>query len=85
MLESLWILLLALIVLVIACPVLRIQHVIAYEYQKGLKYSKGRYTAALDPGQYGHFRPFLQSFPSMCVPNSSPFKDQTSSVRMMYP
>jgi regulator of protease activity HflC (stomatin/prohibitin superfamily) len=52
MLESLWILVLALIVLVIACPVLRIQHVIAYEYQKGLKYSKGRYTAALDPGQY---------------------------------
>jgi len=52
MYESLWIAVLILLVLVIAYRALRIKHVIVYEYQKGLKYSNGRYTAALDPGQY---------------------------------
>ncbi len=52
MLESLWILVPVVIVFVIALRTLRIRQVIVYEYQKGLKYSKGRYAGTLDPGQY---------------------------------
>jgi len=61
MFESLWIAVLLLIVLVFAYRSLRIKHVIVYEYQKGLKYSKGRYVAALDPGDYW----ILSSFSSI--------------------
>ncbi len=52
MLESLWILVLVIVVLAVAFRVLRIKRVIVYEYQKGLKYSKGRYAGTLDPGQF---------------------------------
>ncbi|HXN21582.1 MAG TPA: slipin family protein [Candidatus Dormibacteraeota bacterium] len=52
MLELLWIFLLAAISLVVLFKVLLIKHVIVYEYQKGLKYTKGRYTGAIGPGSY---------------------------------
>ena len=52
MVELLWALVLAAVILVIFVKILPIKHVIVYEYQKGLKYSKGRYTGALNPGQY---------------------------------
>jgi regulator of protease activity HflC (stomatin/prohibitin superfamily) len=54
--ETLWIITLALIVLVVLYKVvyssLAIKRVVVYDYQKGLKYSKGRYWATLDAGQY---------------------------------
>ncbi len=52
MLELLWVLILGAVVLVVVFKVLPVKHVIVYEYQKGLKYSKGRYSGTLDPGQY---------------------------------
>ena len=52
MIEFLWALTLAVVILVVAYKMLPIKHVIVYEYQKGLKYTKGRYTGTLDPGQY---------------------------------
>ena len=41
--------LLAFAILIKALP---IRQVTIYEFQKGLKYSRGRYTGTLDPGQY---------------------------------
>jgi regulator of protease activity HflC (stomatin/prohibitin superfamily) len=52
MLELLWELTLAVVILVVAIKTLRVKHVIVYEYQKALQYKKGRYIATLDPGQY---------------------------------
>jgi regulator of protease activity HflC (stomatin/prohibitin superfamily) len=52
MLEFLWILVLGAVVLVIIARVLGVKKVIMYEYQKALKYKKGRYSGTLDPGQY---------------------------------
>jgi regulator of protease activity HflC (stomatin/prohibitin superfamily) len=43
--------LIALIVLIVL-RALRIKRVIVYEYQKGLRYKKGRYIGTLGPGQY---------------------------------
>jgi regulator of protease activity HflC (stomatin/prohibitin superfamily) len=63
MLELLWELTLAVVILVIALKTLRIKHITVYEYQKALKYSKGRYVATLDPGQY-----WIASFSSSIVP-----------------
>jgi len=47
-----WIIVLLAIVLVVVIRVIPTKHIIVYEYQKGLRYSKGRYTGTLDPGQY---------------------------------
>lgn len=52
MVETLWVAVLVAVVLVVAVKVLPIKRVIVYEYQKGLKYTYGRYSATLDPGQY---------------------------------
>lgn len=52
MLELLWVFILAVVVLVIAVKTLPVKHVTVYEYQKALKYTKGRYMATLGPGQY---------------------------------
>jgi regulator of protease activity HflC (stomatin/prohibitin superfamily) len=52
MLQSFWIIVPAVILLLIAFRMLRVKHVIVYEYQRGLKYSKGRYAGTLNPGQY---------------------------------
>ncbi len=40
------------LVLVIAIKLLPVKRVTVYEYQKGLKYTKGRYRGTLDAGQY---------------------------------
>lgn len=52
MLQWFWIPVLVLVLALMFVRVLRIKHVIVYEYQKGLRYSKGRYAGTLDPGQY---------------------------------
>src|SRR5208282_674141 len=52
MLEGVWILIFVAFLLLIALRAMRLKRVIVYEYQKGLKYSKGRYKAALDAGRY---------------------------------
>ena len=52
MFQLLWIAVLAVVILVIVVKVLPIKPVTVYEYQKGLKYTRGRYTGTLDPGQY---------------------------------
>jgi regulator of protease activity HflC (stomatin/prohibitin superfamily) len=41
-----------LLVLVIAIKLLPVKLVTIYEYQKGLKYARGRYAGTLDAGQY---------------------------------
>ncbi len=52
MVETLWIAVLAAVILVVLLKVLPIKRVTVYEYQKALKYTKGRYTGTLNPGQY---------------------------------
>ena len=52
MVEVLWIAVLVVVLLVVAFKLLPIKRVTVYEYQQGLKYTKGRYTATLGPGQY---------------------------------
>lgn len=52
MLEILWIVVLIAVVLVIVVKLLPLKRVIIYEFQKGLKYNKGRYAGTLDPGSY---------------------------------
>jgi regulator of protease activity HflC (stomatin/prohibitin superfamily) len=63
MLEILWILVLVAVLLVILWRVLRIKHVLVYEYQKGLLYKRGRYVATLAPGSYWIFSTFSMVFP----------------------
>jgi regulator of protease activity HflC (stomatin/prohibitin superfamily) len=52
MLELLWVLILTAVVLLVVVKILPVKHVIVYEYQRGLRYYKGRYSGTLDPGQY---------------------------------
>lgn len=52
MLELIWGFALAVVILVVALKTFRVKHVTVYEYQKALKYTKGRYITTLDPGQY---------------------------------
>jgi regulator of protease activity HflC (stomatin/prohibitin superfamily) len=52
MVELLWALVLAAVLLVVAVKVIPIKRVIVYEYQKGLKYTKGRYSTTVNAGQY---------------------------------
>lgn len=52
MIELLWAVVLAAILLVVAVKVIPIKRVTVYEYQKGLKYTKGRYSTTLNAGQY---------------------------------
>ncbi len=63
MAEMLWIVVLVAVVLVVAVKVLPIKRVILYEYQKGLKYTKGRYAATLGPGQYWILSTFSSVLP----------------------
>jgi regulator of protease activity HflC (stomatin/prohibitin superfamily) len=63
MLPLIVVLVLALIAVSIIAKVLPIKRVIVYEYQKALKYQKGRYTATLDPGQY-----WVSSLSTLVVP-----------------
>ncbi len=52
MVELLWTAVLAAIIVVVAVKVVPVKRVTVFEYQRGLKYRKGRYTRTLDPGQY---------------------------------
>jgi len=45
MLEVLWIAVLSAVLLLIALKIFPLKRVTIYEYQKGLKYTKGRHTA----------------------------------------
>jgi regulator of protease activity HflC (stomatin/prohibitin superfamily) len=63
MLELLWIVVAAAVLLFIVLRVLRLRHVIVYEYQKALKYTRGRYVSVLDAGSY-----WISSAYSMIVP-----------------
>ena len=63
MLELLWVVVLTALVLLVVTKILPVKHVIVYEYQKGLKYSKGRYSGTLDPGQYWIISTFASIVP----------------------
>ncbi len=52
MVELLWVVVLAAVVLIVAFKVIGIRRVTVYEYQRALKYTKGRYSITLNPGQY---------------------------------
>jgi regulator of protease activity HflC (stomatin/prohibitin superfamily) len=52
MVQLFWVPVLVLIVLALLYRTFRIRHVIVYEYQKALKYSKGCYKGTLGPGSY---------------------------------
>jgi regulator of protease activity HflC (stomatin/prohibitin superfamily) len=52
MVQILWVLVPAGLLLTIVFRMFKIRHVIIYEYQKALKYSKGRYVETLGPGSY---------------------------------
>jgi regulator of protease activity HflC (stomatin/prohibitin superfamily) len=50
--EMLGVVVLAAVLVLIAVKVFPVKRVTVYEYQKGLKYTKGRYAATLNAGQY---------------------------------
>jgi len=52
MLQFMWVLFLLGIMIFVAFKIVPVRRVIVYEYQKGLKYKKGRYAGTLGPGQY---------------------------------
>jgi regulator of protease activity HflC (stomatin/prohibitin superfamily) len=52
MVELLWVVVLVAVLLLVAVKVVPIKRVTVYEYQKGLKYTKGRYASTLNAGQY---------------------------------
>jgi regulator of protease activity HflC (stomatin/prohibitin superfamily) len=52
MVELLWGVVLAAVLLVVGVKVIPIKRVTVYEYQKGLKYTRGRYSDTLNAGQY---------------------------------
>jgi regulator of protease activity HflC (stomatin/prohibitin superfamily) len=63
MAEYWWVLLLCVVFVVVVLKILPIKHVIVYEYQRGLRYSKGRFVGTLDPGQYWILRNFSAIVP----------------------
>ena len=63
MVELLWVAVLAVVLLVVLLKVVPIRRVTVYEYQKGLKYTKGRYSATLNPGQYWIISTFSSVLP----------------------
>lgn len=63
MYEALWIVTLSLIVPAILYKVLPLKRVTIFEYQKGLKYNRGRYVAALNPGQHWFISTFTTVLP----------------------
>lgn len=63
MLEVLWIAVPSAVLLVIALKIFPLKRVTIYEYQKGLKYTKGRYTATLGAGQYWIISTFTSVVP----------------------
>jgi len=63
MLEALWIITLAVVLLLVVIKVVPLKRITVYEYQKGLKYSKGRYAGTLNAGQYWIFPIFSAIVP----------------------
>ncbi len=67
LLQFLWALVLALIVLLLLTglvyKILPFKRVTIFEYQRGLEYSKGRYSCTLSPGQYWVFPTFSSIVP----------------------
>jgi len=63
MVELLWAVVLALVLLVVAVKVFAARRVTVYEYQKGLKYSRGRYSTTLNAGQYWVISTFFSIVP----------------------
>lgn len=64
MLELLWVVVvLVAVLLFVAVKVVPVKRVTVYEYQKGLKYTKGQYVGTLNPGQYWIFRTFSSVVP----------------------
>ena len=68
MLELLWVAVLVAVLLFVAVKVVPVRRVIVYEYQKGLKYTKGRYVETLNPGQYW----ILSTFSSVVAVDTRP-------------
>src|SRR5690242_8458091 len=52
MLPTVIILAVVFLALIMGFKMLKIQRIIIFEYQKGLKYRKGRYAGTVDAGQY---------------------------------
>ena len=63
MVELLWVVVLVAVLLLVAVKVVPIKRVTVYEYQKGLKYSRGRYADTLNAGQYWIFSTFSSVLP----------------------
>ncbi|MGC1415409.1 MAG: slipin family protein [Candidatus Acidiferrum sp.] len=63
MAELIGIVVLAVVLLLIAVKVFPVRKMTVYEYQKGLKYTKGRYAATLNAGQYWIFSTFSSIVP----------------------
>jgi regulator of protease activity HflC (stomatin/prohibitin superfamily) len=51
MAETLWIVVLFVVVVAVLYKVLNLKRITIFEYQKGLKYSRGRFVGVLGPGQ----------------------------------
>lgn len=52
MVQILWIAVLTAVLLVVFFKILPFKRVIVYEYQRGLKYTQGKYVGTLEPGQH---------------------------------
>jgi hypothetical protein len=52
MLPVLWLVILVAVTLITVIRMFRVRRVTVFEYQKALKYAKGRYAGTLAPGQY---------------------------------
>jgi hypothetical protein len=63
MLYLFWISVFTIIVAFIAFRLFKPKHVIIYEYQKGLKYQKGRFAGVLNPGSYWHSSTYSMIYP----------------------
>jgi regulator of protease activity HflC (stomatin/prohibitin superfamily) len=63
MVEILWIAGLVAVLLLVAVKLIPIKRVTVYEYQKGLKYTKGHYASTLNAGQYWILPAFSSIFP----------------------
>jgi len=63
MAEYWWILVLVVILAVILVKIQPFKHVTVYEYQKGLRYRKGRYVGTLNAGQYWIYPLFTSIVP----------------------
>jgi regulator of protease activity HflC (stomatin/prohibitin superfamily) len=63
MAETLWFLVLVAVLLVILIKVIPLKQITIYEYQKGLRYGRGRYIGTVDRGQYWIFPMFSSIVP----------------------